>query len=110
MGTKKEIRDIIAEHSVELAKGFFGRQSTDRKIWLTGKDYVRVYIFGNEIEISLHWDNSAGSVFCASGIMDNLDSVWRRFKYAFKKCIADAEEHRGDEEFVAELKELYGLL
>ena len=110
MGIKKEIKNIIAEHSAELAKGFFGRQSTDRKIWLTDEDYVRVYIFGNEIEIGLHWDNSAVSVFCVSGIMDNLDSVWRRFRNAFKKSIADAEEHRGDEEFLGKLKELYSLL
>lgn len=110
MNTKKEIKDIIAEHSAELAKGTMGYHSIDRKIWLTDKDYVRVYIFGNEIEISLHWDNSDGSVFCVSGIMDNLDSVWRKFRYAFKKCIAEQEYFRCYEEFLAKLKELYSLL
>lgn len=110
MNIKKEIKDIIAEHSAELKKGTMGYHSIDRKIWLTRNDYVRVYIFGNEIEISLHWDNSDGSVFCVSGIMDNLDSVWRRFRYAFKKYIAKEEEYGNDKAFAARLKELYCLL
>lgn len=110
MSIKKKIRDIIAEHSAELAKGTMGYHRIDRKIWLTDEDYVRVYIWGNEIDLSLHWDNSAGSVFCVSGIMDNLDSVWRKFRYAFKKCIAEQEYHRCDEEFLTKLKELYSLL
>lgn len=110
MNTKKEIRNIIAEHSAELKKGFLGRQSTDRKIWLTDEDYVRVYIFGDRLEICLHWDNSAVSVFGVGGYMGDLDSVWRRFRYTFKKCIAEQEYHRCDEEFLAKLKELYSLL
>lgn len=112
MSIKKKIRDIIAEHSAELAKGTMGYYSCERSIYfsLTGKDYVRVYIFGFGIELSLHWDNSAGSVFCVSGSINDLDGVWRRFRNAFKKCIAEQEYHRCDEEFLAKLKELYSLL
>lgn len=110
MGIKKEIRDIIAEHSAELAKGTMGYFRIDRKIWLTDEDYIRVYIWGYEMEISLHCDNSAVSVFCVSGIKGDLDNVWRKFRYAFKKCIAEQEYHRCDEEFLGKLKELYSLL
>ena len=110
MSTKKEIRNIIAEHSAKLAKGFLGWQSTDRKIWLTDEDYVRVYIFGDRLEICLHLDNSAVSVFGVGGYMGDLDSVWRKFRYAFKKYIAKEEEYGNDKAFLAKLKELYCLL
>lgn len=111
MGTKKEIRKIIAEHSAELKKGTMGYYSIGRNIWLTDNDYVRVYIWGYGIELSLHLDNSETlCMFYTGGNMNDLDGVWRKFRYTFKKCIADAEEHRCDEEFVAKLKELYSLL
>lgn len=111
MNTKKEIRNIIAEHREELKKGTMGYYSCGRKIYLTGYDYVRVYIWGYSIEISLHLDNSETlSMFYRGGNINDLDGVWRRFRNAFKKCIADAEDHRCDEKFVGKLKELYSLL
>lgn len=110
MKTKKEIRNIIAEHSAKLAKGFFSCQSTDRKIYLTDKDYVRVYIFEYEIELSLHMDNSELCVFFSDGSINDLDGVWRKFRYRFKRIIVREEEFNYDAEFVAKLKELYCLL
>lgn len=111
METKKEIRNIIAEHSAELKKGTMGYHSCGRNIYLTDKDYVRVYIFGTGIELSLHLDNSETlCMFYRGGSINDLDSVWRKFRNAFKKSIADAEEHRCDEEFAEKLKELYCLL
>lgn len=110
MNTKKEIKKIIAEHSAELAKGTMGYYSIDRKIWLTDEDYLRVYIWGNEIELSLHLHKLRCYAVFTSGIMSDLDSVWRRFRYAYKKSIAEEEEHWHDKKFVAKLKELYSLL
>lgn len=110
MGIKKEIRNIIAEHSAKLAKGFFSRQSTDRKIWLTDEDYVRVYIFEYEIEISLHMNNSEFYMFSKDGSINDLDSVWRRFRYRFKRRIAEGKEYGDDKAFTARLKEVYSLL
>ena len=110
METKKKIREIIAEHRAELKKGTMGYDSCARNIYLTNKDYVRVYIFGWGIEISLHLDNSELCVFFSDGSINDLDGVWRKFRNAFKKGIADAEEHRCDKEFAGKLKELYCLL
>ena len=110
MSTKKEIRNIIAEHSAKLSKGFFSRQSTDRKIWLTDEDYVRVYIFEYEIEISLHMNNSEFYMFSKDGSINDLDSVWRRFRYRFKRRIAEKKEYGDDKAFTARLKEVYSLL
>ena len=77
MGIKKEIKNIIAEHSAELKKGTMGYHSIDKKIWLTDKDYLRVYICGTEIEIGLHLDKREVCVFFGDGIINDLDSVWR---------------------------------
>lgn len=109
MNTKKEIKNIIAEHSAELAKGTMGYESCGRNIYLTGNDYVRVYIWGYVIEISLHLANSELCMFYVGGNMGNLDSVWRRFRYRFKRKIAE-EEFGCDAKFLAKLKELYSLL
>lgn len=110
MGIKKEIRNIIAEHSAKLAKGFFSCQSTDRKIYLTDKDYVRVYIFGTEIELGLHLDNSEFYMLYKDGSINDLDGVWRRFRYRFKRRIAEEKEYGDDKAFTARLKEVYSLL
>lgn len=113
MNTKKEIRKIIAEHSAELKKGIIGYHSCGRNIYfpLTGKDYVRVYIFGFGIELSLHLDNNETScMFYQVGSINDLDGVWRRFRNAFKKHIAEEEEFGRDANFLAKLKELYSLL
>ena len=111
MDTKKKIRNIIAEHSAELEKGTMGYHSCEKNIYLTDKDYVRVYIFGTGIEISLHLDNSETlCIFYRGGSIDDLDSVWRKFRNAFKKSIAEEEEFGRDEEFAGKLKELYCLL
>lgn len=111
MGIKKEIKNIIAEHSAELKKGTMGYHSCGRKIYLTDYDYVRVYIWGYSIEISLHLDNSETlPMFYRGGSINDLDCVWRKFRNAFKKRIAYAENHRCDEKFVGKLKELYSLL
>ena len=110
MSTKKEIRNIIAEHSAELKKGRMGYHSCERKIYLTDKDYVRVYIFGTEIELGLHMNNSEFYMLYKDGSINDLDGVWRRFRYAFKKYIAKEEEYGNDKAFLAELKEIYRLL
>ena len=111
MNTKKEIRNIIAEHREELKKRTMGYHSCGRNIYLTDKDYVRVYIFGTGIELSLHLDNSETfCMFYRCGSINNLDGVWRRFCNAFKKGIAEEEEFGHNEEFLAKLKELYSLL
>ena len=110
MSTKKEIRNIIAEHSAELKKGRMGYHSCERKIYLTDKDYVRVYIFGTEIELGLHMNNSEFYMLYKDGSINDLDSVWRRFRYAFKKYIAKEEEYGNDKAFLAKLKQLYSLL
>ena len=110
MSTKKEIRNIIAEHSAELKKGTMGYHSCGRNIHLTDYDFVRVYIFDTGIELSLHLDNSGLCAFYKNGSINDLDSVWRRFKYAFKKYIAKEEEYGNDKAFLAKLKELYCLL
>ena len=110
METKKEIRNIIAEHSAELKKGTMGYHSCGRNRNLTGNDYVRVYIFGTGIELSLHLDNSELCVFYKDGSINDLDGVWRKFRYAFKKYIAKEEEYGNDKAFLAKLKELYSLL
>ena len=110
MGIKKEIKNIIAEHREELKKGTMGYHSCGRNIYLTGYDYLRVYIFGTGIELSLHLDNSELCAFYKGGSMNDSDGVWRRFKYAFKKYIAKEEEYGNDKAFLAKLKELYSLL
>ena len=110
MSTKKKIRDIIAEHSAELKKGTMGYKSCGRNIYLTDKDYVRVYIFGTGIELSLHLDNSELCVFYKDGSINDLDGVWRKFRNAFKKYIAKEEEYGNDKAFLTKLKELYSLL
>ena len=110
MNTKKEIRDIIAEHSAELKKGTMGYKSCRRNIYLTDYDYVRVYIFGTGIELGLHLDNSELCVFFGDGSINDLDGVWRKFRNAFKKYIAKEEEYGNDKAFLAKLKELYSLL
>lgn len=110
MNIKKEIKDIIAEHSAELKKGTMGYHSIDRKIWLTRNDYVRVYIFGFGIELSLHLANSELCMFYRGGSINDLDGVWRKFRYRFKRKIAEEEEFGHDKAFVAKLKELYSLL
>ena len=110
MSTKKEIKNIIAEHSAELKKGTMGYHSCERKIYLTDKDYVGVYIFGTEIEIGLHLDNSEVCVFFGDGSINDLDGVWRRFRYRFKRRIAEKKEYGDDKAFAARLKEVYSLL
>ena len=110
MGIKKEIKNIIAEHSADLKKGTMGYHSIDKKIWLTNKDYVRVYIFGTEIEISLHLDNSEVCMFLSDGSINDLDGVWRKFRYRFRRIIVREEEFNYDAKFVAKLEELYCLL
>ena len=111
MNTKKEIKNIIAEHRAELKKGTMGYHSCGRNIYLTEYDFVRVYIWGTGIELSLHLDNSETlCMFYRGGSINDLDGVWRKFRYAFKKSIAKEEEFGGDEEFLAKLKELYSLL
>lgn len=110
MGTKKEIKKIIAEHSAELKKGTMGYNSCGRNIYLTGNDYVRVYIFGYGIELSLHLANSELCMFYRGGSINDLDRVWRKFRNAFKKSIAEEEEFGRNEEFLGKLKELYSLL
>lgn len=110
MNTKKEIRNIIAEHRDKLKKGTMGYHSCGRNIYLTGYDYVRVYIFGTVIELGLHLDNSELCAFYKDGSINDLDDVWRRFRYSFKKYIAKEEEYGNDKAFLAKLKELYSLL
>lgn len=109
MSTKKEIRNIIAEHLAKLKKGTMGYRSIDRKIWLTDEDYLRVYIFGTEIELGLHMNNSEFYMFSKDGSINDLDSVWRRFRYRFKCRIAEEKEY-GEKAFAARLKEVYSLL
>ena len=109
METKKEIRNIIAEHREELKKGTMGYHSCGRNIYLTGNDYVRVYIFGTGIELSLHLDNSELCVFYKDGSINDLDGIWRRFKKSFKEYIAEAEYFECDK-YMAKLKEVYSLL
>ena len=110
MSTKKKIKNIIAEHSAELKKGTMGYKSCERNIYLTDYDYVRVYIFGTEIEIGLHLNNSGVCAFFKDGSINDLDGAWRKFRYAFKKYIAKEEEYGNDKAFLAKLKELYSLL
>ena len=111
MNTKKKIKNIIAEYRAELKKGTMGYGSCGRNIFLTDKDYVRVYIWGYVIEISLHLDNSETlCMFYRGGSINDLDGVWRKFRNAFKKSIAEEEEFGGNEEFLAKLKKLYSLL
>ena len=109
MNTKKKIRDIIAEHSAELKKGTMGL-TCGRNIYLTDYDYVRVYIFEYEIEISLHMNNSEFYMFSKDGSINDLDGVWRRFRYRFKRRIAEKKEYGDNEAFAARLKEVYSLL
>lgn len=110
MNTKKEIRNIIAEHREELKKGTMGYYSCGKNIYLTSYDFVRVYIWGYAIELSLHLDNSELCMFYKNGSINDLDDVWRKFRNAFKKSIADAEEFGRNEEFLGKLKKLYRLL
>ena len=110
MSTKKKIREIIAEHREELKKGTMGYHSCGKNIFLTGYDYLRVYIWGYAIEISLHLDNSELCMFYRGGSINDFDRVWRKFRYAFKKSIAEEKEFGRNEEFAGKLKELYCLL
>ena len=110
MSTKKEIKNIIAEHSAELKKGTMGYHSCERNIYLTDEDYVRVYMFEYEIEIGLHLDNSEVCVFFGDGSINDLDGVWRKFRNAFKKYIAKEEEYGNDKAFLAKLKELHSQI
>ena len=110
METKKEIRNIIAEHREELKKGTMGYYSCGKNIYLTGYDYVRVYIFDTGIELSLHLDNSELCVFYKDGSINDLDGVWRKFRYRFKRIIIREDEFNYDAKFVEKLKELYCLL
>ena len=113
MSTKKEIRKFIVEHSAELKKYATGCYSCERNIYLTDKDYVEVEIVDNFVKrliIRLHVDNRQYSIVYAEGLIDDLDSVWRRFRYAFKKYIAKEEEYGNDKAFLAKLKEAYSLL
>lgn len=110
MSTKKEIRNIIAEHLAELKKGTKGYRSCGRNIYLTGYDYVRVYISGIDIELSLCLDNSESWIFFRDGSIYNLDDVWRRFRYEFKRRIAIKEKSNCSAKYLARLKELYSLL
>lgn len=110
MGIKKEIKNIIAEHRAELKKGTMGYESCAKNIYLTSNDYVRVYIWGYVIEISLHLDNSELCMFYRGGSVNDFDRVWRKFRNAFKKSIAEEKEFGRNEEFLEKLKELYSLL
>lgn len=110
MNTKKEIRNIIAQLWYKLKKG----KVFERKIYLTDKDYMGLEIFENfskRIIIRLHVENRQYSIVSAEGSIDELDIIWRRFRYRFKCKIAEEEEKFGcDEKFVAKLKEVYSLL
>ena len=113
MSTKKEIRKFIVEHPSELKKYATGCYSCERKIYLTDKDYVQVEIVDNFVKriiIRLHIYNRQFSIFCAEGLIDDLDGVWRRFRYRFKREIAEEEEFGRDAKFLAKLKEVYSLL
>lgn len=108
MKTKKEIRNIIAQLWDKLKKG----KVFERKIYLTDKDYMGLEIFENfskRIIIRLHVENRQYSIVCAEGSIDELDIIWRKFRYIFKREIAE-EEFRGNWEFAARLKEVYSLL
>lgn len=111
METKKEIRNIIAEHLAELKKGTMGYHSCGRNIYLTDKDYVRVDISGTGIELSLRlYNRETLCIFYQGGSINDLDGVWRRFRNAFKKSIAEEEKYGKYKAFAARLKELYSLL
>lgn len=108
MSTKKKIRNFLDEY-------FMGRidKPCNRKIYLTDKDYVEVEITENLFRgliISLHFDNYKYTIVSRRGAIGNLDSVWRRFRYAFKRTIAREEKFGWHAEFVAKLKEVYSLL
>lgn len=113
MSTKKEIRKFIVEHPSELKKYATGCYSCERKIYLTDKDYVEVEIVDNFVKrliIRMHVANRQYSIFCVEGLIDDLDGIWRRFRNAFKKSIAEEEEYGKDKTFAARLKEVYSLL
>lgn len=114
MSTKKEIRKFIVEHPSELKKYATGCYSCERKIYLTDKDYVGVEIVDNSfvkrLIIRLHVDNRQYSICYAEGLIDELDIIWRSFRYGFKREIAEEEEFGRDAKFVAKLKEVYSLL
>ena len=113
MNTKKEIRKFIVEHSAELKKYATGCYSCERKIYLTDKDYVEVEIVDNFVKrliIRLHVDNRQYSIFCAEGLIDDLNIIWRRFRKSFRSYIAEQEESNCDAKYLAKLKELYSLL
>ena len=112
MSTKKEIRNFIAEHSADLKKETMRYHSCIRDIYLTDKDYVKVEIWENffkRIIIRMHVANRQYSICYAEGLIDDLDGVWRRFRNAFKKSIAEEEEYGDDKAFAARLKEVYSL-
>ena len=114
MSTKKEIRKFIVEHSAELKEYATGCYACERNIYLTDKDYLNVEIVDNSfvkrLIIRLHIENRQYSIFCAEGLIDNLNSVWRRFRYRFKRTIAEEEEFGRDAQYLAKLKEVYSLL
>ena len=108
MNTKKEIRNFLDEY-------FMGRidKPCNRKIYLTDKDYVEVEITENLFRgliISLHMNNSEFYMFSKDGSINDLDGVWRRFRYRFKRRIAEKKEYGDDKAFAARLKEIYSLL
>lgn len=109
MNVKKQIRTIIAEHIVELQNRKHGWLSSDRKIYITETDYIRVHPFADCFEIGLHTDNSAVCTLASQGTLDDLDNVWRKFRYSMKKHIAYEEDH-DDSAYAQKLKELYSLL
>ena len=111
MSTKKEIRKFIVEHSAELKKYATGCYSCERKIYLTDKDYVGVEIVDNFVKrliIRLHIVNRQYSIIYAEGLIDDLDIIWRSFRYRFKRKIA--EEYGKDKAVAARIKEVYSLL
>lgn len=109
MNVKKQIRTIIAEHIVELQNCKHGCLSSDRKIYLTETDYIRVHPFADCFEIGLHTDNCPVCTLASQGTLDDLDNVWRKFRYSMKKHIAYEEDHN-DSAYAQKLKELYTLL
>ena len=113
MSTKKEIRKFIVEHPAELKKYAPGCYACERKIYLTDKDYVGVEIVDNFVKrltIRLHIENRQYSIFCAEGLIEDLNIIWRKFRYRFKRTIAEEEEFGRDAKYLAKLKEVYSLL
>lgn len=113
MNTKKEIDNLVHEYFGDLVRGKADSKSYNRKIYLTDKDYVEVSIFhviGSSIMISLYLDNRKYAIVSAGGYIGNPESVWRRFRYRFKRTITEQAMFVCDEKFVTKLKEVYSLL